>query len=57
MKLGGPAAKERRRVEIGADSPPGLIRDRLTAQSNERRTRDFAGAEIVGLRNCSVVLR
>ena len=29
MKLGGPAAEKRSRVKIGADSPPGLIRDRL----------------------------
>ena len=57
MKLGGPAAQQRSRVEIGADSPPGLIRDRLAAQGNERRMRDFAGTETTGPRNCSVVFR
>ena len=33
VKLGGPAAQQRGRIEIGADSLPGFIRDRLTAQA------------------------
>ncbi len=57
MKLGGPAAQERSRVEIGTDSPPGLIRDPLAAQGNQRRPRDLAGTETTGPRTCFVVFR